>query len=370
MGAESTGLRKKTCRASASADSVHVRDGANSPEVPAPPRFASLLALPSILLSASLFAACDDDSIADGGVDAEAGVDPPDAADARDAGDATLARDASDGSTDAKTPEPDAGGDGGQRPLPRERASVFFVGHSLVNFDMPAMLDDIAKSMGVDHRYAAQIGVGAPLHWIWDHPETTNGDNAHTELPTGHYDVLVLTELIPFPEHVMYSETAEYLRRFYELAMSGNPQTQVYFYETWYDVNDPEWSANIAADRALWEQVVDDVNARVDGPDILLVPGGTAMARLVERIDAGELPGLESRFDLYTDAIHLTDIGNYFIALVQFAVIYRRSPVGATYTTHDRYGRPFDVPDPEAARVMQEVAWEVVSEDPRTGVAP
>lgn len=314
----------------------------------------------SVLLILVLLAACDDDTPLD------AGADAGDAAVPRDAGlpDASRDADAIDGALDGG---PDAGQPDGA--VPREAASVFFVGHSLVNFHMPAMLEDIAASMGVTHHYGAQIGVGAPLHWVWDHPEDTNGDRAQVELPSGDYDVLVLTELIPIREHVMYSDTDEYVRRFYELAMSGNPETQVYFYETWYDVEDPAWSENIAADREVWEQVIDDVNALVSGPDILLVPGGTAMARLVERIEAGDVPGLESRFDLYVDPIHLTDIGNYFIALVQFATIYRRSPVGATATTTNEFGQPFEAPLPEAARVMQEVAWEVVSADPRAGVA-
>ena len=314
--------------------------------------------LPVVLLL--VLAACDDDDPIDASLpDASADSATDAAPHARS--DASTSPDA--GPRDADGPDADIG-------RAKDRASVFFVGHSLVNFHMPAMLDDVASSLGLSHSYAAEIGVGAPLHWIWNHPEVTNGDDAHLELPTGRYDVLVLTELIPIGEHVTYSDTTEYVRRYYELAMSGNPATQVYFYETWYSVEDPAWSENIAADRAIWEGVIDDVNATVDGPDILLVPGGTAMARLVERIEAGGVPGLESRFDLYVDPIHLTDVGNYFIALVQLATIYRRSPVGGTATTSDQWGAPISAPSPAAARIMQEIAWEVVSGDPRAGVAP
>jgi len=309
--------------------------------------------------------ACDDDNPGDAGLrdaSTDAGMDA--------SADAGLDAGRIDASPSPDAGSFDAGGTDAAIASARDAASVFFVGHSLVNFHMPAMLDDVARSLGLTHSYGAEIGVGSPLHWIWEHPEATNGDDAHLELPTGNYDVLVLTELIPIGEHVTYSDTTEYVRRYYELAMSGNPTTQVYFYETWYSVDDPAWSENIAADRAIWERVIDDVNARVDGPDILLVPGGTAMARLVERMEAGGVPGLDSRFDLYVDPIHLTDVGNYFIALVQLATIYRRSPVGGTATTHDQWGASFTAPDPAAARIMQEIAWEVVSHDPRAGVAP
>lgn len=252
----------------------------------------------------------------------------------------------------------------------REAASVFLVGNSLVNFDMPAMLDGLARSGGLDHRYAAQVGVGAPLWWIWTHPDDANGEDAHVELPTGRYDVLVLTELIPIREHVMYSNTVEYAARFAELAVSANPSTQVYVYETWYVVTDPEFRESIDADRSVWEHVADELDARIEGPEVLLVPGGTALSQLVERIEAGEVDGLSSRFDLFEDDLHLNDIGNYFIALVQLATIYRRSPVGLTHETTSPFGEPFTAPSPEAARAMQEIAWEVVSTDPRAGIAP
>ncbi|HEY8430318.1 MAG TPA: hypothetical protein VIL20_18180, partial [Sandaracinaceae bacterium] len=240
----------------------------------------------------------------------------------RDAGSAAsdaFRRDASappDGAMDAP-----ASGDAGIGA--REAASVFFVGHSLVNFDMPAMLADLAVAAGREYEYGAQVGIGAPLWWNWEHPDTADGDDAYLELPTGRYDVLVLTELIPIREHFTYSNTVEYAARFAELALDARPSTQVYVYETWYDHEDPAFLENIANDRTIWERIADELDARVGGPEVLLVPAGTAMARLVERMEAGEVGELTSRSQLFVDAIHLNDVGNYFVALVHFATIYR-----------------------------------------------
>lgn len=308
---------------------------------------------------------CDDEGDRDTGPDAavvrDAGRDAaaPDAG--RDAGHADAAADATPGAGDA-------GWDAGTEPA-RAAASVFFVGHSLVNFDMPAMLADLARSAGAEHHYGAQVGVGAPLWWNWTFPDMAGGEDAVVELPTGRYDVLVLTELVPVGEHVMHSETVEYAARFAALALDARPDTQVYVYETWYDVTDPAWLTRIEDDRLIWEQVADELDARVGGPEVLLVPAGTAFARFVQRVEAGEVEGLSSRFDLFVDEIHLNDLGNYFVACVQLATIYRRSPVGLTAETQSRFGRPYDAPSAAVARAMQETAWQVVSADPRAGVA-
>jgi hypothetical protein len=310
-----------------------------------------------VVLWCVLTAGCDED-----GARPDAGVSDG----GRDAGRTLDGRDAA---PDARR---DGGpADGGSALVPaRDRARVFFVGHSLVNFDMPAMLEQIARSAGVDHAHGVQVGNGAPLRWHWERPETTSGERAAEHLPSGRYDVLVLTEGLPITEHVRYSDSARYVAEFANLAARGNPDVQVYLYQTWYSLEDMEmeWRARIDAERAVWEALADEVSAARSGPPVLLVPAGTALGRLVDRIEAGEVPGLRSRAELFTDDIHLNDLGNYFVALVQLATLYRRSPVGVVRETVSRFGQPFEAPSPELARVMQEVAWEVVSSDPRAGV--
>jgi hypothetical protein len=270
--------------------------------------------------------------------------------------------------TDARTSSPDPIQPSDPVEGERDAASVFFVGHSLINFDMPAMLDGVADSAGVDHEFGAHVGIGASLSWIWNNPTRGEGGNPHTELPSGRYDVLVMTEAIPLVDQVEYNDTVGYAGRFYDLAIEGDAGTQVYFYETWHSLDGGyDWRARIDSDRALWERVVDQVNGAKGGPDMLLVPGGSALGRLVDRIESGGVPGLSSRRDLFVDDIHLNDLGNYFIALVQFATVYRRSPVGLTAQTRDRFGAAFEAPSAELARAMQEIAWDAVRNDPRAG---
>jgi hypothetical protein len=251
----------------------------------------------------------------------------------------------------------------------RDAADVFFVGHSLVNHDMPAMLEDLAVDAGRTHTYGSHVGNGASLSWIWNNPSRGEGEDPHVALPSGRWNVLVMTEAVPLADQIEWNGTVDYAGRFYDLAMAGDGATQVYFYETWHSLDGAyDWRARITSDRALWQQVVDRVNAAKAGPEMLLVPAGTALGRLVDRIESGGVSGLSSRRDLFVDDIHLSDAGNYFIALVHYATIYRRSPVGLTARTTDRWGGAFVAPSADAARVMQEIAWEVVSTDGSAGL--
>ena len=61
------------------------------------------------------------------------------------------------------------------------------------------------------------------------------------------------------------------------------------------------------------------------------------------------------------DDIHPSQVGVYFAALVHFATLYRRSPVGLP---------PFSEIGAELAGTLQSIAWETVRNDARTGVQP
>ena len=166
---------------------------------------------------------------------------------------------------------------------------------------------------------------------------------------------------------------------YYEMAVEANPTTQVYLYETWYRNQWPDlatWRAETAAWRTQWQQVVDDVNAERVGPDMFLVPAGAALIELYDQLESDpSFPELTSFLDLFRDApgggidqVHLNEIGRYFIALVHYATFYRESPVGLTFQTVDRDGDPFPAPSPELALRMQQIAWDVVSSEPLSGV--
>ena len=286
-------------------------------------------------------------------------------------------RPASEGSSDATTaPRDSTPPRDGQPPVvlpdpgtPLTSANVFFLGHSLQGWHAAAMIANFSSHAGVTYSYKSAIGNGASLSWQWEHPGSAEGHNPRVTLAAEPFDVLVLTEAIPLATQIQWGDSAGNAGRFLALAYEQNPNVQAYLYETWHSLTVDDWRAQLDTDRALWASIVTSVNATHAGRDMLLVPGGRAMAALYDRIEAGGLPGITSIQDLFADDIHLTDTGWYFIAMVQYATIFRRSPVGLPAATTNRFGQAISPPPAGAVPVMQEIAWQVVLSDPLAGVA-
>jgi hypothetical protein len=219
------------------------------------------------------------------------------------------------------------------RPGPPRQANsasyrVLYVGHSLVNEDMPAMTRSIAESRGVIWTYDVQLTNGGSLKANWEGGDRAIGVNARRALETGGYDVLVLAEAVNLDDHLRWSEPEVYLNRFYSLAVEHRPDIRVYLYEVWHDRVEPRarfgvpaggsWRENLDSDLAKWEHIVDARASERAGPPIDIIPGGQAMAAVVDAIGRGEVPGVERDGELFADDVHLSPLGNYFIALVQF----------------------------------------------------
>ena len=257
--------------------------------------------------------------------------------------------------------------------------SVYFIGHSLVGRDMPHMLAQLA---GAGHRYESQLGWGAELEAHWepdveldgadvenDHPRFRE---AHDAVASGDYDALVLTEKVEIRDSIKYHDSWHYLSLWAKKAWEANPDARVYLYETWHRLDDAEgWLERLDADLSrYWEREIIDRALAVDGIDrpIYVMPGGQVVARFVREIEETPVDGLTGRDALFSDQIHLNDLGAYLIALTHYAVLYGKSPVGLPHDLTRADGTPATAPGPDAALLMQNVVWDVVTSYPRTGV--
>lgn len=258
---------------------------------------------------------------------------------------------------------------------------VFYIGHSLSD-----QIPDMVQSLSNDHpnvnfSWVYQGIPGAPLRWQWDrkgprdyNPIPPNYYGFYDEnngLAAGGFDVLVLTESVPRYQQII-DETYAYADSFYRFAIAANPGIRIYLYEDWhcllsgtptgcdYDVNSLPWRQRLTADLPMWESVVDTLNARFS-PEVpvCLIPGGQGLAALYDSIQAGVVPGLTSINQIFSDNIHLTDVGKYFIACIHFATIHGTSPVGLTRQTQVWWGGDFTPPSQDLALKFQEIAWNV-----------
>ena len=262
---------------------------------------------------------------------------------------------------------------------PEEPIAVFHIGHSLVNQDMPAMLAQLA---GDGHRYEFQIGWGTTLKAHWGDKPVRGLDienaparhrNAREAVASGEYDAIVLTEMVEIRDALNHHDSVQYLTSFAEEAMTSRDDVRLYLYETWHRLDDPEgWRKRLDLDWSrYWEgALLEPVLKRLpEGARIYIIPAGRALAALSRELELrGSVGGVSSTSDIFQDQIHLNDLGNYFVAVVHFAVLYGRSPIGLPHALVRGDGSIANEPTPELARLMQQVAWKVVQSIALTGV--
>ena len=265
--------------------------------------------------------------------------------------------------------------------------NLYHVGHSLVSPYMPAMLNTLADSTpGINHDYNFSIINGSPLFYNWNNSDMAQGyqagyADAKVDLATGDFDVLILTEGVPWDP--ILSDFYQYADSFHTLAVTHNSSIQTYLYETYncintglptgcmYDDGDTIlWVPRILGDYSTWTSVADTLTARHPAnPEVLIIPVGQAFVQLKDSVDAGNVPGINNFFnDFFSDDIHPNDTGFYFTACVHYATVYKRSPVGLPAQTYGEWGGAFQAPSNSQALKLQQIAWDAVCRNPRTGV--
>ena len=260
----------------------------------------------------------------------------------------------------------------------------FYVGHSLSD-QIPDMVKSLADDhLGVDFDWAYQSIPGSPLRWQWERKEANDYVpnppfyygfyDEEGGLPVGDFDILVLTEAVPRYGELI-EETYEYADSFFVYSNFYNPQIKVYLYEDWhcilsgtptqcdYDVDSNPWRQRIEDDLPMWESVVDTLNNRFNPSNpVCLIPAAQGLAQVYDSIYAGVMPGLTTIEDIFSDNIHLNDVGKYFVACVHFSTIFETSPVGLTNQLQVWWGGDFDAPSSALALKFQEIAWNVSTE--------
>ena len=268
-----------------------------------------------------------------------------------------------------------------------QNRNPFYIGHSLVNFNMPAMVHGMALSAGKTTYYGSQIANGSPLHINYNNFATAQGTPYPNAFPAGNYNSLIITEAVPLQPHLSWSNTNQFANNFYTYAKNnnnGNP-IKFYIYETWHCKNSgiPQpgpnsqygcewdntansstlWHPRLLLDFPLWSGIVTHVrNQNPTDNQIWMVPVGQALHNLTTQINLGNVAGISSFTQLFQDDIHLTNAGNYFVACVMYATIYGETPVGLTQNLNNMWGTPFtNMPTNAQRLVMQQVAWQTVT---------
>lgn len=254
-----------------------------------------------------------------------------------------------------------------ERPLDQR---VIQSGHSLTD-GVLAPLRQMVRQAGNNAVVVDQSTIpGSPMDWRWNNPPGYGQPDARYDIAA--YDTLVLTERVPLdntmPFHNSLQQALTWFSNAWTNGNDGNGAETILF-ASWVSINsgpnyensynEPEGAIpfrdRLPREMARWNEILDYVNDnRPDGSEPMrMIPGPELMAAIYDEIAAGTAPGLTDIADLFADDIHLNDLGNYYIALAHFAVIYGRDPRGM---------QNFGGATPEQARWMQDLVWRVLSE--------
>lgn len=269
--------------------------------------------------------------------------------------------------------------------------NTFYIGHSLSD-QIPDIIMAVSNDQDANSfHFVYQSIPGAPLRWQWDHvddydenpPHFAAFNNTDIGLASGNFDVLVLTEAVPRLRGALIEETYAYSDSLYRYATQFNPDIRVFLYEDWhcldsgtptgcdYDEDSNPWRQRIDDDLPMWESVVDTLNTRYN-PEIpvCIIPGAQGLAAMYDSVQVGAVPGIGEIEDLFSDRIHLNDVGKYFMSTIHYAMIFNKNPVGLPIQGRHWWGGELEAPSPELASKMQEIALETVTNYPESCFDP
>ena len=169
---------------------------------------------------------------------------------------------------------------------PLERASVAWIGHSLINARAPKiegarnaieLVGEFARAQGLAYEAFDHTLWGTSLSVLWRgaaHARERSAPEMRAQREalfacSSPPDVLVLTEGVPLAGSLRFEHSAYYLQQFALAALERNPQARIYLYECWANfqalernnfIGPPsvyDWRAQLASDRRLWDELAD-----------------------------------------------------------------------------------------------------------------
>jgi hypothetical protein len=251
---------------------------------------------------------------------------------------------------------------------------VFVTAHSFHAF-IPQRLAALAKLAGIENHQLVglqSIG-GSKVKQHWEQADDKN--KVKPALVTGGIDVLTMSP------HMTYMPD-EGIDRLVELGLSHNPKMRFLLQQSWPIFDGWLQGEKVASNEERDTRSLDivrvankrfhdaldaqatEINKKTGHDVVFIVPVGDALIKLRELIATGQAPGLSKQSDLFTDTIgHTKTPLTVLTVYCNFACIYRTSPVGLKDNEPQ-----LDMLSPELKPLLQKIAWEAVTAEPRSGV--
>ncbi|MDI1235471.1 MAG: T9SS type A sorting domain-containing protein [bacterium] len=223
---------------------------------------------------------------------------------------------------------------------------------------------------------------GSSLRYRWDNPPGFSSPDARNQI--ADWEVLTITERVP----LLYQggstqqwyldgiqEQKNYLSNFVNNAWNNGKNgdgAPTLLWTTWTNIDNSNgpWRQMLDTQGAEFERMQDyaNLNRPIGAPPVYIIPGHKLMARIYDDIQLSLVPGITNINELFIDNIHTNSLGNYAIAMIHYACMFNKSPVGLTNDLMPNPPVGFQIPSTALALYLQTVVWEVVTNYPRTGI--
>jgi len=165
-------------------------------------------------------------------------------------------------------------------------------------------------------------------------PSQLNGDEV--------YDTLIITERHDLLGTIEFESTASLLRHFRDQLARGSSNSEVFFYQSWLGIkkdNPIPWVNYVKDMLVTWECISSKVNLTLeqDGQpqNVKTIAAGWAMAHLLEQAFLGNIPGITGTDEeitnlIFSDNVHPTELGEFFIGAFTYNNAFGKSAEGIT----------------------------------------
>jgi hypothetical protein len=221
---------------------------------------------------------------------------------------------------------------------------------------------------------------GSPMRWRWNN----SSGYPDAKLDISEFELLCVTEVANLcyeggSSAAWYQdcikEQRDYLTLFTNNAWNNGNQGKgaaTLLWTNWVNINDSDGPFRTMLDNlgAEWERMQDHANQnRPDGaPPVYIIPGHKMMARLYDDVQAGIVPDITNFNQFFSDNIHTNELGAYAIAMIHYACIYNKNPLGLPPQLIDNPPAGTPIPSPALAQYLQKMVWDVVTKYDRTGI--
>lgn len=235
----------------------------------------------------------------------------------------------------------------------------------------------------IDKSIGKSTSPGSPMSWRWDKPPGYGSPDARHGI--ANWELLCITERVP----LLY-DGGSTQQWYLDGIIAQRDALSLFVNNAWNNGNSGKgaptllWTTWVSIDGSNgpfremldvqgleWEKMQDHANAKrpIGAPPVYLIPGHKMMARFHDDIPKGKVPGITQLNQLFSDQIHPNELGAYAIAMMHYACIYNKSPLGLAHNLLPNANASVKIPSKEFAEYVQAMVWDVVTSYERTGIS-